>query len=184
MTVDPFHGGPTETHRCKLMPEEQHVAALAVMRRFTGGPAMWDMLDVLGLTDTAEALLSARRQPSVHLRLVPEPPPTPAEPPALRSAPVLRRPDLPLHRQGPPTWANEKRTADAIARARALLAAEPTVEAAPVSRSGVPIPRCARRIHHKIGDNVHVHANGRRTCVACEQLRNARDLLRGHGVAW
>lgn len=50
---------------------------------------------------------------------------------------------------GPAGTARVRRRVAAVARARELLAEEPTVEASPVNEFGMPVLRCSKRVHHK-----------------------------------
>jgi hypothetical protein len=80
MTVDPFNAGSSYTLDSVTEPDRQRRAALAVMHRFTGTEDMWTVLSTLGLTDTAEEMLTRRA-----LRLS-DAEPLPATPPAPESA--------------------------------------------------------------------------------------------------
>lgn len=146
---------------------------------------MWPALDMLGLTTTAQEMLSERRRALGLAEPIPEPHLTLVKPPTARSAPNLPYPDRPAHRQGPPEWAKQRRRDEAIARARALLAeAWAAEELPPCDENDVVIPRCTRRIHYKIGDNVRMRANGTGSCIACDKIRQAQSLLRQYGVKW
>jgi hypothetical protein len=85
MTVDPFNGGSSYTLNSVPELDAQRLAVLTVMRRYPGTPGMWPALTILGLTDTAQDMLTRRA-----LRLS-DADPLPATPPATAS-PVADEP--------------------------------------------------------------------------------------------
>lgn len=181
--IDPFNGGSTETLNSHPVADESRAAALAIMRRFTGSPDLWDMLGAFGLAVVAQEMLLSRRVALGYVPPTPEPLHLVPEPPAARTAPeTLRYPHLPAHRQGSPRWVHDKRRADAIANAqRVLLEFHAARELPALDERGNAILRCARRIHYKIGDNVRLRGNGKLACIGCEKIRYAQTVLRQFG---
>lgn len=172
--IDPFNHGSAETLVSHVMPDEQQRAALGVMRRFAGTPHMRDMLAVLDLSDTADDMLLRRRQDLGQLVCTPQPPKLALVPSATRTGPGIRP-------QITPSWFNEQRTAATIERARRILAEIPVVEAPGFDTRGVVIPRCQKRLHHMVGDNLMVEEHGN-ACRACRLINRARRTLREHGM--
>lgn len=186
--IDPFNGGSTETLNSHPVADESRAAALAIMRRFTGSPDLWDMLGAFGLAVVAQEMLLSRRVALGYVPPTPEPLCLVPEPPAARTAPVsapLRYPHLPAHRQGAPMWVHEKRKADAITRAQTVITEMRAARELPAfDGDGNSLPRCTRRIHYKIGPNVRVRANRTRACVPCDRIRQAWSTLRQYGVTF
>jgi len=189
MTVDPFTGSISETLNSHVVPDESHNAVFTVMRRFRG-PALAEMLAVLGLDTLAQEMLLSRRVSLGYVPPTPEPLRLAPRPSASRTAPApLRHPHLPAHRQGVPEWGrekqNEKRKADAIVKAKQVITEmRTTKELPPVDGRGAPIPRCTRRIHLKAGVNVRVRLNGTRACIPCDRIKQAWATLRQFGIVW
>lgn len=80
MTVDPFNAGAGYTLDSVTEPDRQRRAALAVMHKFTGTEDMWTVLSTLGLTDTAEDMLTRRALRLSDADPLPEPPQPAASP--------------------------------------------------------------------------------------------------------
>lgn len=71
----------------------------------------------------------------------------------------------------------ESRRRNAIARARAVIAEIPMVEASPVDACGAPILRCAKRLHHNVGVNRGKRKSGVGPCLPCRKITRARQIL-------
>lgn len=80
MSVDPFNAGAGYTLDSVAEPDRQRRAALAVMHKFRGTGDMWSVLSVLGLTDTAEDMLTRRALRLTHAEPLPETSPVPLGP--------------------------------------------------------------------------------------------------------
>jgi hypothetical protein len=90
MTVDPFNAGAGYTLDSVAEPDRQRRAALAVMHKFRGTEDMWPVLSVLGLTDTAEEMLTRRALRLTHTDPLPATPPAPESPVADEPGPCSR----------------------------------------------------------------------------------------------
>lgn len=90
MTVDPFNGGSSYTLNSVPELDAQRLAVLTVMRRYPGTPGMWPALTILGLTDTAEDMLTRRALRLTHTEPLPDPPQPAPSPVADEPGPFSR----------------------------------------------------------------------------------------------
>jgi hypothetical protein len=90
MTVDPFNSGSSYTLDSITEPDRQRRAALAVMKNFRGTEDMWPVLSTLGLTDTAQDMLTRRALRLTHTEPLPDPPQPASSPVADEPGPCSR----------------------------------------------------------------------------------------------
>jgi len=73
------------------------------------------------------------------------------------------------------------RRAAAIKHARDILAAASNVEVPPLVENGVPVPRCEKLLHYKVGENLGARQAGTNKvgrCLACDRVSRAKIRLR------
>lgn len=168
-TPDPFNHGSTETLNSHPVADESDRAVVAIMARFRGDPeGRALMLDVFGLTETAELMLHKRRR---ELRLI-IPMSTSRPSPQEAPAGVLVALTDPRGRRLRP----QQRAA--IAKAQCVLAEAATEEVPPVAG----IVRCGRRLHYRTAVNTEVRSNGSKHCRDCAVVLDARSILRNYGL--
>ncbi len=190
MTVDPFNGGPTDTLYSTPMPADQRRAALAVMRRFRGGPDMTTVLAALGLDAVAADMLN-RRAGAKRLSVILTPDslsaspvhqPAPAGPATDISAPQKLPPGARwcgrgehiLPRGGEcPTCRDRRRRAKAAAKTNPTLAAEYLAQ-----KRGDPT-LCPKQLHPWVQENIILRNGGKvKSCRLCRnKSRRARKAV-------